>query len=104
EEGERRGPRAPRKAVVTRRLHDEQRGLCEPAESDAPGRRTAGSARMPRVAEVADSRLSVEEQCRPEEQLSQRARAPAALLRLARRVHAPRAGSLRARAAAASVP
>ena len=65
EEVERAGPGRPREAVDARRLDDEERGLGEPADPDAPDRE-------PRVARrgVGDRGLAVAEERRPEEQLS----------------------------------
>src|SRR4029078_9716546 len=91
EERERTRPRPPREAVVPRRLHGEQRGLRQTAEADTPRGGTSRTARPTHVAEVADRRLPVEQQRRPEEQLSQRAPSPAAPLPRPRRADVLRA-------------
>src|SRR5581483_9058800 len=101
EEIERRGPRPPREPVVARRLDGEQRCLRDPAEANAPGGGAAGAAGPPHVAEIAHGRLAVEQERGPEEQLSQRAPAPAVLLPHRRPAPGRRARPPRARAAGA---
>src|SRR6266571_1516216 len=99
EQVERAAPGRPRKTVRARGLRSEQRRLDEPTDPDTPGRQVARGLGMARVVQVRDGSLSVGEQRRPEEQLSQ-LRPPSVLLASCAPV--PRARSTLARGAGAS--